>query len=147
MSLQNVQQALAAKHFQIVNLERPSAQQVRIVGRVVQDNDNWMLVVDRFNFWPQAAWTSDISMWFLPRHADRKTVFFWRLLFQCTDDISTYFPEIVRVITSAPRSSKIELTKFPLPGANANRYAGRHGARVGPAGKILTGPDLLRRRS
>lgn len=147
MSLHAIKQALAAKHYEIVNLEQPSPQLIRFVGRVKKgEDDNWLLVVDRFSFWPTTAWTSDISMWFLGRKSDRKTVFFWRMLFQCPDDISAHFPEIARVITSAPRSSKIEVTAFPLPGANPNRYSGRHGARVGPAGKVLTGPDLLRRR-
>lgn len=147
MSFQSLQQALASKTFEIVDVDNSTPSQIQIRGRIAPSaQDNWMLMVHRFAFWPTAAWASDISMAFVARRSDNKLVYFWRLIFQCQNDISQHYPEIARVIMTAPKSSKIEVTHFPLPGASPNRYAGKHGTRVGPSGKVLTGPDLLRRR-
>ncbi len=142
MSLQNLQQALTAKGLQIVDVVQSSPQQVRICGRMKGSVDNWLNLVHGFVFCPETAWTSDVSLWFVPQKRTGKAVFFWRLLFQCsTGDITEHCPAIIRVIASAPKSNKTQVTSFVLPNARADKYNGR----VGPSGKVLTGPDLIRR--
>lgn len=146
MSYQALQQALATKGFEIVDVSQTSAMQVRITGRA-RHADNWKLVMHRLLFCPATAWTLDLSYWGVAKKGENKVVFFWRLIFQCKQgEIAMHYPEIARIVLSAPKSNKVEVMSFPLPGANPHRYDGRHGARVGPAGKVLTGPDLLRRR-
>lgn len=148
MSYQALNQALASKGFEVVDVAQASAMQVRVTGRA-RHADNWKLVMHRLlkHARTSQSWTLDLSYWGVFREAEDKVVFFWRLIFQCKQgEIAMHYPEMARVVMSAPKSNKVQVTSFPLPGADPNRYQGRHGARVGPAGKVLTGPDLLRRR-
>lgn len=154
MSLQRLQQALRAKQFQILEQKEPSPLQLRLIGRVPEEEhvaDSWLLAIG--NLWrgslTDQTWLVEPVKLYRPRPgaADLQLVYFWRLVFTSagTTPIATYYSRIIHALQTAPKSNRVQLTRIPL-GGNPNRYMGRHGNRVGPSGTVLTGPDLIRRR-
>jgi hypothetical protein len=121
-----------------------SPSQLRLLGRVPLDKEshninNWLIVIRQLLLESaKAAWKTDISKdYFL---MGDKVVYAWRVILQA-EAIDVHMGEIIKVITSAPHSSRSEVTEMPLPGVGANRNSttgGRRGA--GPIDRVATGP-------
>ena len=112
----------------------PSANQLRIVGRVPADAmsvniNNWLLVIRNILLaQTHKPWKADISkQYFLKGNEGReKVIYGWRVIFQ-GEDIANHYADIISVVLGAKHTSSSELTEFPLPGATADRNEGKNG--------------------
>jgi hypothetical protein len=142
-AISDLQSALASKAFETIDVSA-SQNQVRIIGRLPEEQaifENWQLTLHRLLTVMQTAdWKVDPSKKYEIREADNKLVYKWRLIFQ-GQDIARYFGQIAQTIRTAPRSNRVEMTKFQLTGARPRKYDGH----VGPTGRVATGAAAKRR--
>jgi hypothetical protein len=131
-TLRDIQAALQRKSgFEVLeHAEMPM--KLRIGGRQPRDqmnmnSANWLLVVRQLNRRAKKAkWNVDISKHHVNRgeEPDDQVVFYWRILIQVTEgNVKDHYEEVVKVILSAPHTSRGEVTEFPLPGAGKDRNA------------------------
>jgi hypothetical protein len=144
MNLRDIVHALNQKAgFELVE-HSSSPSQLRLLGRVPLDKEsrninNWLIVIRQLLLGSvKAAWKTDISKdYFL---MGDKVIYAWRVILQA-ESIETHLPEIIKVISTAPQSSRSEVTEMPLSGVNANRNSTMGGKRgAGPIDRVPTGP-------
>ncbi len=137
-------QALAAKSkFEVVE-STPSANQLRIIGRIPADSagqcmQNWLVIARNLLLAQEngAKWKVDISKQYFLKGAPnaKKIVYGHRLLIQA-QDVAQYFDEIVAVILESRPSAVTTVDSFPLPGADGSRnVVGKNGKGASTIGR------------
>jgi hypothetical protein len=138
--------ALAQKCGYEVVQNTEKDQQLRIIGRIVEDRDgrkmnNWILVIDRLLEAGFARpWTIDICKHYFKRSKSSPVIFGWRIILQA-EIVSEHYADIVNLIKTAPTSARAEVTEMPLVGSSIHRNSTAGGKRgAGPMGTIPVGP-------
>lgn len=146
-TLANIKVALAKRGFEVVDAQE-QPRQLRLMGRVASDVNigrNWLLVVHKMlssSANEANAWKVDASKQYL-LHGNR-VLYAWRLIFQ-GERLAASYGDIVASITTAPKSNRVEVTEFALPGMRANRNMGGPGkGSAGPIGTIRVGAEAKR---
>lgn len=128
-------QALALKSkFEIVD-HTPTANQLRIIGRIPADPagqymQNWLVIARNLLLAQEAgsAWHVDLSkQYFLKGPSNgKKIVYGHRLIIQATD-VAQYYDEIIAVVLDSKPSAVFSVDSFPLPGADGMRNEPKNG--------------------
>jgi hypothetical protein len=138
--------------FEVVS-HNESPNQLRILGRIPEDvgglnGNNWKILKYRLLMaMKDRPWKVDLSKSYFIKEETQKLVFAWRILLQGAD-VAQHYTDILNLVTSSPKSARVEVTEIPLGGASADRNntaGGRRGA--GPSGSVLVGPMAVRAKS
>jgi hypothetical protein len=129
----------------VMNTEKP--QQLRIIGRIVEDKEgrkinNWLLIIDRLleAAFDNRPWTIDICKHYFKRGKGQPLIFGWRIILQA-EKVAEHYADIVNLIKTAPTSARAEVTEMPLVGSSIHRNSTAGGKRgAGPMGTIPVGP-------
>lgn len=107
--------------FELVT-ETPSAQQVRLVGRVDKNRQSfWTMAVHHLMKVARASgneWTCDISRQYILDGDDLR--YAWRIIIQ-TKNVQKFLSELPGILESTPRPSRVELDSYVLPGYKAGQ--------------------------
>jgi hypothetical protein len=128
-------QALALKSkFEVVD-HSPSANQLRIIGRIPSDAagqymQNWLVIARNLLLAQEngSKWHVDLSKQYFLKGAagSKKIVYGHRLIIQA-ENVAQYYDEIIAVILESKPSAVTSVDSFPLPGADGTRNTPKNG--------------------